>query len=366
MKRGYIVLIIGAAPLVSGIIISILWAVPLTGTILSENTIVSGASIKPAGSVNAYIQVIDVSRPVSLGIHVERNNNSTGGQVPNNILRETVRNPNGIIVTSNEFSRQFFTTFEPDITGRYTISVSNLGNSPVGIGVISGNLPFIGANNKVNFGPLGGIIVGGILIVVGIIILIAGIIVVIVDTRKMTPKTQTTLPSSLSSEATKTETIVLARWIDRFIAWLVDFIIVSIGIAILFAVISLPFWIAFPQWFESTNMNKAFRNEGPLNYIISSLVFMVYWTYFESTSGKSIGKKLLHLKTTDLVGKNIDPRTAVIQSFGKAFLLPIDVILGWILTNDKRQRIFNRASNTIVIKLKEDGSISGNSKYVKA
>jgi RDD family len=365
LKRGYVVLIIGAALLISGIIISILWAVPFAGTILRENTILSGVSIKPAGSVNAYTQVIDVSRPVSLGIHVERNNSTTGGQVPNNILRETVRNPNGIIMTSNEFSRQFFTTFKPDITGRYTVTVSNLGNGPVSIGVIAGNLPFIGANNKVNFGLLGGIIVGGILIVVGIIILIAGIIVVILDRRKITPKTQTTLPSSSSSETTSTETIVLARWIDRFIAWLIDFIIVSIGLAILFAVISLPFWIAFPQWFASTNMNMTFRNAGPLNYIIPSLVFMAYWTYFESTGGQSIGKKLLHLKTTDLVGKNIDLRTAVIESFGKAFLLPIDVILGWIFTNDKRQRIFNRASNTIVIKLKEDGSISENSKYVK-
>lgn len=367
MKRGYVVLIIGAALLISGLVISILWAVPFAGTILHENTILGGVSIKPAGSVNAYTQVIDVSRPVSLGIHVERNISTIGGQVPNDILRETVRNPNGIIITSNEFSRQFFTTFKPDITGRYTVTVSNLGNGPVSISVIAGNLPFIGANNKVNFGLLGGIIAGSILIVVGIIILIAGIIVVILDRRKITPKTQTTLPSSLSSssETTSTETMVLARWIDRFIAWLIDFIIVSIGLAILFAVISLPFWIAFPQWFASTNMNMAFRNAGPLNYIISSLVFMAYWTYFESTSGQSLGKKLLHLKTTDLVGKNIDPKTAVIESFGKAFLLPIDVILGWIFTNDNRQRIFNRASNTIVIKLKEDGSISKNSKYVK-
>jgi hypothetical protein len=37
---------------------------------------------------------------------------------------------------------------------------------------------------------------------------------------------------------------------------------------------------------------------------------------------------------------------------GKAFLLPIDVVLGWIFTNNKRQRIFNRISNTIVIKLR--------------
>jgi uncharacterized RDD family membrane protein YckC len=366
MKRGYVILIVGAALLISGIVISVLWAVPFAGTILRENTILSGVSIKPAASVNAYTQVIDTSRPVSLGIHVERSNSTAGGQIPNNILKETVRNPSGIIMTSNEFSRQFFTTFKPDVTGKYTVTVSNLGNSPVSIGVIAGNIPFIGANNKVNFGSLGGIIAGGTLIVVGIIVLIAGVIVVILDRRKTTHKTETTLPSSSSSSVTtSTETIVLARWIDRFVAWLIDFIIVSIGLAILFALISLPFWIAFPQWFESNNMNMAFRNTGPFNYIISSLVFMAYWTYFESTSGQSIGKKLMHLKTTDLGGKNIAAKTAVIESFGKAFLLPIDVILGWIFTNDRRQRIFNRASNTIVIKLKEGSRVSEDVKYVK-
>jgi len=364
MKRGHVILIVGAVVLISGIVISALWAVPFAGTILRENTILTGVSIKPAGSVNAYTQVIDTSRPVSLGIHVERNNGTTGGQISNNILRETVRNPNGIVITSNEFSRQFFTTFKPDVNGRYTVTVSNLGNSPVSIGVIAGNLPFIGANNKVNFGSLSGIIAGAILIVVGIIILIAGVIVVILDRRK----TQTALPpssSSSSSATTGTEAIVLARWIDRFLAWLIDFIIVSIGLGILFALISLPFWVAFPQWFGSANMNMAFRNVWPFNYIISSLVFMAYWTYFESSSGQSIGKKLMHLKTTDLGGKNIAAKTAVIESFGKAFLLPIDIILGWIFTNDRRQRIFNRASNTIVIKLKEDSSISEDVKYVK-
>ena len=92
---------------------------------------------------------------------------------------------------------------------------------------------------------------------------------------------------------------------------------------------------------------------------------MAYWTYFESTGGQSIGKRLLHLKTTDLRGKDIDIKTAVIESFGKAFLLPLDVLLGWIFTNDKRQRIFNRASNTIVIKLKGDNVVSDNAMYLK-
>jgi uncharacterized RDD family membrane protein YckC len=358
MQRGYIILIAGAVLLILGIVISILWAVPFAGTIIRENTILSGVSIRPAGSVNASAQVIDTSRPVSLAIHLERNNSTTGGQIPNNILRETVRNPNGVIMTSNEFTKQIFTTFKPDITGKYIVTIYNSGNSPVSIGVLAGNLPFIGANNKVNFNSLSGIIAGIILTIAGIIVLIAGVIVLILDRRRITQRTETTLSSS-SSTPTDTETIVLARWVDRFIAWLIDFIIVSIGLGILFAVLS------FPYWFDNTDMNMAYRSVGPFNYIISSLVFMAYWTYFESTTGQSIGKKLLHLKTTNLGGKNIDAKTAVIESFGKAFLLPLDVILGWIFTNNKRQRIFNRASNTIIIKLKGNNTVSNNVTYLK-
>jgi uncharacterized RDD family membrane protein YckC len=322
--------------------------------------------------------VIDTTRPVSVAIHIERDSgtsSTTGGQVPDNNLRETVLNPNGVIMTNNEFTKQFFTTFKPDIAGKYTLTVYNLGNSPVSIGVLVGNLPFISANNQINFNSLSGLIAGVILTIAGIIVLIAGIIILVLDRRRISPKTQATLASSsLSSAAetittTKAQTIVLASWRDRFIAWLIDFIIVSIGLGIIFAAVSLPFWIAFPHWFdESTNVNTASRGLGAPwpPYIISSLVFMAYWTYFELTTGQSIGKKLLHLRTTDLSGKSIDVKTAVIESFGKAFLLPLDVLLGWIFTNDKRQRIFNRASNTIVIKLAEESSsVFNNVKYVK-
>ena len=114
LQGGYIILIIGAALLISGIVISALWAGSFAGTFMRENTILSGVSIIPAGSVNTSTQVIDTSRPVSLAIHVERNNSPTGGQIiPNNILRETVRNPNGIVMTSNEFTKQVFITFKP-------------------------------------------------------------------------------------------------------------------------------------------------------------------------------------------------------------------------------------------------------------
>ena len=59
---------------------------------------------------------------------------------------------------------------------------------------------------------------------------------------------------------------------------------------------------------------------------------------------------MLYLKTVKLDGTNPTLIDSIVNSFGKAFLLPIDVVLGLIFTDKKRQRVFNRLSNTIVIK----------------
>jgi uncharacterized RDD family membrane protein YckC len=162
--------------------------------------------------------------------------------------------------------------------------------------------------------------------------------------------------------------IILASWGDRFLAWIVDFILMSIALSVLFAAIATPIWFFY---YENDNMTtttataRAYQNVHPLHYIISSAAFFGYWTYFEYTSGQSIGKRLLKIKTVDLSGNRIDIKCAAIESFGKAFLLPIDVILGWIFTNNKRQRIFSRISNTIVIKLKNQRLAPNNIKYTK-
>jgi hypothetical protein len=58
-----------------------LWAGSFAGIMIRENTILSGVSIRPTGSVNASTQAIDTSKPVSLAIHEERNNSTTGGLV---------------------------------------------------------------------------------------------------------------------------------------------------------------------------------------------------------------------------------------------------------------------------------------------
>jgi uncharacterized RDD family membrane protein YckC len=141
--------------------------------------------------------------------------------------------------------------------------------------------------------------------------------------------------------------LVLARWSTRFWAWLVDFIIVTVATEIIFAILYAP--LAFNQGVQD---NPAL---GAVRFAVQSSLFFGYWLYFESKSGQSIGKKLLKIKTTDLAGNLADIRSVAIQSFGKAFLLPIDVFFGWIFTNEKRQRLLNKGSDTIVIKVTNQG-----------
>jgi uncharacterized RDD family membrane protein YckC len=153
--------------------------------------------------------------------------------------------------------------------------------------------------------------------------------------------------------------LTLARWSTRFWAWLVDFIIVTIAFEIIFAIAYTP--LAFTQGFNGNTPSWL----GGARYAIQSLMFFAYWTYFESTSGQSIGKRLLKIKTTDLTGNTPDAKNAAIQSFGKAFLLPIDVLLGWIFTNENRQRLLGKAADTIVVKSSDAVSSEQRIRYTK-
>jgi uncharacterized RDD family membrane protein YckC len=66
--------------------------------------------------------------------------------------------------------------------------------------------------------------------------------------------------------------------------------------------------------------------------------------------GQSLGKMIMRLKVRGLNGEPIDMGRAALESVGKAFLLPIDCILGWIFYPRKRQRMFNYLSQTIVVR----------------
>jgi len=99
-------------------------------------------------------------------------------------------------------------------------------------------------------------------------------------------------------------------------------------------------------------------------YIPTSVMFFSYWIILEYKTGQTIGKKMFNLKITNSQGEKASLIGIVISSFGKSFILPIDMILGLIITNQKRQRIFNKLGDTLIIKIKESNADS-DFKYIK-
>ncbi|MBS3926657.1 MAG: RDD family protein [Nitrosarchaeum sp.] len=150
--------------------------------------------------------------------------------------------------------------------------------------------------------------------------------------------------------------ITIAKWSDRFFAWLIDCLVITgIHTLIMFTFFGkIDFDIDEKlMWAETTQ------------YIQTSIIFFLYWTILEYKTGQSIGKRILNLKVTNAYGKKVDLKGVIISSFGKTFLIPVDVVLGWIFTNEKRQRIFNKIGDTIVIKIKDSEKNDVNIKYKK-
>ena len=147
--------------------------------------------------------------------------------------------------------------------------------------------------------------------------------------------------------------IILAKWKDRFFAWVVDFVIISI-------ISTSIFFLSF--LYLNHNFEDFVTNDGM--YIPTSIMFFSYWIILEYKTGQTIGKKMFNLKITNNFGDKPSLIGVILSSFGKSFILPIDIILGWILTNEKRQRIFNKLGNTLIIKIKESENDS-DFKYIK-
>lgn len=134
----------------------------------------------------------------------------------------------------------------------------------------------------------------------------------------------------------------LAFWGERFVAWLIDIIIIGviIGIIRVFA------WIAWPSygWIPAAPTWIPFVDFG-----LSNIIYFFYWTIMDGIYGQSIGKMIMRIHVAQIDGKPVGLPSAALESVGKAFLLPIDLILGWILYPRKRQRLFNYLSQTVVL-----------------
>ena len=129
--------------------------------------------------------------------------------------------------------------------------------------------------------------------------------------------------------------LILAGWGPRFLAWLIDVIILGVVLS--------PINILGLNWVPYSPFPF-------VNFGLSNLIHLLYWALLEGYMGQSVGKIALGIKVTNMQGGQPTIIEAAIESFGKAFLLPIDLIIGWILYPKTRQRLFSYLARTIVVR----------------
>lgn len=139
-----------------------------------------------------------------------------------------------------------------------------------------------------------------------------------------------------------TVTLHIASWDDRFWAWLADVLLVGAVLSGLGEVASV-----FSVLAGGLSVSAPFVGAN-------GLALWLYWTALEGYSGQSAGKMVMNIAVRDERGGEIDYVTAAIESFGKAFLLPLDLLVGWVAMDGENVRLFNRLTETIVVEVPDE------------
>jgi uncharacterized RDD family membrane protein YckC len=142
--------------------------------------------------------------------------------------------------------------------------------------------------------------------------------------------------------ARKTSALPLATFKRRALAFLIDFSIM-LAITIL---ITLPNVVSL----------LAERRVFPLDInIILILVLALLWGYstlLEGFAGQSLGKRIVGLRVVRIDGKKLFYDYAAVRNFGKAFLLPFDLLFGLRLKDERYIRYFDKFAGTTVVDLR--------------
>jgi uncharacterized RDD family membrane protein YckC/DNA-binding transcriptional ArsR family regulator len=139
----------------------------------------------------------------------------------------------------------------------------------------------------------------------------------------------------------KATQLPLASFRKRVYAFLIDF----------FLVLAITVVIMIPQVVSLLSGN--IFTIGSSAIVFGTLgLFWVYSTMLEGFNGQSLGKRALGLKVVKTDGKKASYDQAAVRNFGKAFLLPVDLIVGLQIKNEQFLRYFDKFAGTTVIDLR--------------
>jgi len=136
---------------------------------------------------------------------------------------------------------------------------------------------------------------------------------------------------------------------SRIVAIIVDLIILSLVMVI----ITLPFGLlAGLSVMGNPAQLFAARSAFFVSFmVLNVLVWLLYFTYFEGTSGQTLGKKIMGIKVAKENGDPPSFMDALIRTIlriidGIAFYLVGFIV---ILVSEKKQRLGDMAAGTIVV-----------------
>lgn len=132
-------------------------------------------------------------------------------------------------------------------------------------------------------------------------------------------------------------------WLKRFLALLVDAIIVGIVVAI---IVGLAAGSAF-----------VFGGFAPVTFffgtfaLAAGIILILYFPLMESTSGATLGKKVLGLKVVSKTGGNPSFGEAFVRNVSKIYwvLLLLDVIVGLAISKGYQQKYSDHLMGTSVV-----------------
>lgn len=186
LKRGYLILIAGAALIVIGLVLTASYGMSFVTMSLSENIILADVSINPSESINHTLEITETERSVSLALHIESESLDETPSEPS--VEQIVIDPDGMTVDENQIGRDgqidLLTSFQPETAGIYTLTLTNQGRDQVKVQGIFGYLPITGDDGEVDLAPFTGVLAGATTFIIGIVTLVAGTIFTIIDRRR--------------------------------------------------------------------------------------------------------------------------------------------------------------------------------------
>jgi uncharacterized RDD family membrane protein YckC len=142
--------------------------------------------------------------------------------------------------------------------------------------------------------------------------------------------------------AKRASTFPLATLKRRTLAFLAD----------LFLVLSIATLITLPNALSMLPAIGIFDLDINLIVFLTLALLWGYSTLLEGFAGQSLGKRIVGLRVIRIDGKKLSYDYAAVRNFGKAFLLPFDLIIGLRLKDERFIRYFDKFAGTTVIDLR--------------